>query len=278
MDQHRQETLLRMHEFYADEARHQRQMMWDTAKWFTPVLIGLAWLWIIYYTDKFHGHDDPYKALLLLLISTLGFLLSSASIMLLRSFYRANMKYITMYAKVEDELQVEPRRRSDKEFFLGDEHLNWYQYVSDRKNEDISPGDGHTSEKFVEKKTRDTLPTWLEEFCKGKKNPFTIYDLTRFVFYLFAVCFLSGVILIIVEVIEMPITRPHIGIIVTLIGTVLLAFSVRVKRQHDKELRKVADEAKQRHPGLTVPTETYIVRSFFWLGLLLVAVGAGLQW
>ncbi len=77
---------------------------------------------------------------------------------------------------------------------------------------------------------------------------------------------------------DLCITRQQIGLLLTIAGTVALAFSVRTKGQYEGELSKVVERAKKENPGLFVATETYIVRSLFWGGLMLVAVGALLQW
>ena len=74
------------------------------------------------------------------------------------------------------------------------------------------------------------------------------------------------------------ITRHQVGIILVIIGTALLAFSVRVKRQYEGEIGKVVDEIKKKDPDKIEPTETYIKRSLFWFGLLFIAVGSLLQW
>jgi dipeptide/tripeptide permease len=74
------------------------------------------------------------------------------------------------------------------------------------------------------------------------------------------------------------ITREQIGIILVIIGTLLLAFSVQVKRQYGNEARKAVDNAKLKDPGLFEPTESYIIRSMFWFGLLFIAVGSAFQW
>ena len=72
--------------------------------------------------------------------------------------------------------------------------------------------------------------------------------------------------------------REHIGIVLTIAGTVLLAFSVRIKRQYTGPMAKVADRLKEGNPDLIEPVETRIVRGMFWAGLASVAVGALLQW
>jgi hypothetical protein len=73
-------------------------------------------------------------------------------------------------------------------------------------------------------------------------------------------------------------TRQHIGILLTIAGTVLLARSVKVRRQYSGHMANVVDKLKGRDPDLVEPTETYIARGLFWRGLLLVAIGTGLQW
>jgi len=71
------------------------------------------------------------------------------------------------------------------------------------------------------------------------------------------------------------ITRQHLGIILTIIGTVFLAFSVRVTRQYKREMAKKVDRLKKDD---IEPTETSIILSLFWIGLGLVALGSALQW
>ena len=71
------------------------------------------------------------------------------------------------------------------------------------------------------------------------------------------------------------INRQHLGIIQTMIGTVFLAFSVRVTRQYKGEMAKEADRLKKDH---IEPAETSIIRRLFWIGLGLVALGSALQW
>jgi uncharacterized protein YpmB len=72
-------------------------------------------------------------------------------------------------------------------------------------------------------------------------------------------------------------TLQHLGIVLTIVGTILLAFSLRIKRQYSGDLAKVVDRAKRENDLLEM-TETYIVRWAFWLGLSCVAVGSALQW
>jgi hypothetical protein len=72
-------------------------------------------------------------------------------------------------------------------------------------------------------------------------------------------------------------TNHHIGIILTVIGTGFLAFSVRITRQYQGEMSKIADKLK-RGASFIEFTETTINRSLFWIGLGFVALGSALQW
>jgi len=73
-------------------------------------------------------------------------------------------------------------------------------------------------------------------------------------------------------------TINHIGIITVVIGTVFLAFSVKVKRQYQGDIANTVDRLKKENPELLEPTETSINPYLFWFGLFLVAVGSILQW
>ena len=74
------------------------------------------------------------------------------------------------------------------------------------------------------------------------------------------------------------ISRQQFGIILTIIGTIFLAFSVKMKRQYIEDMAKRVDDIKKKNPNLIEPTETYIVQWLFWLGLFFIAVGSMLQW
>ena len=75
-----------------------------------------------------------------------------------------------------------------------------------------------------------------------------------------------------------PLSRQHLGILLTIAGSVLLAFSVRVKRQYTGPMAKVVDNLKQQDHELVEPTEASIVRPLFWAGLSFIAAGSLLQW
>ena len=99
-----------MHEFYTQEARHQRSMMWETVKWFTPILAIIWGFWLRTFVTNY----DCLKLELTIILATLaivGFVLSICAIKLLRSFYKTNLIYITMFVKVQDELQFDSEER-----------------------------------------------------------------------------------------------------------------------------------------------------------------------
>jgi hypothetical protein len=70
----------------------------------------------------------------------------------------------------------------------------------------------------------------------------------------------------------------HIGIILTIIGTVCLAFSVKTETQYtaDKFMEDCLERA--RKDGKFVPTYTYIDKKVFYIGLACVGIGSLMQW
>ena len=44
-----QDLALKMHSFYANEAHQQRSMMWETVKWFSPLLTAIHTAWFLLY-------------------------------------------------------------------------------------------------------------------------------------------------------------------------------------------------------------------------------------
>ena len=71
----------------------------------------------------------------------------------------------------------------------------------------------------------------------------------------------------------------HLGILFTILGTVLLAFSVKTVHQYsgDRYMEEIV-ERFEKDSSFIVPTKTWIDRKLFWGGLLFVALGSGLQW
>jgi len=76
----------------------------------------------------------------------------------------------------------------------------------------------------------------------------------------------------------MFISTKHIGLILVVIGTVWLAFSLSVKRQYSGEMRKAVDKFKKNEKNLLELTEVKIDRFRFWIGLLFIAIGTIMQW
>ena len=74
------------------------------------------------------------------------------------------------------------------------------------------------------------------------------------------------------------ITRQQVGLLLTILGAIFLAFSVRTRSQYEGETAEAVKKAKKIDPSLFEPTETYIVRALFWGGLVLVSLGSLLQW
>ena len=118
------EILLQMHEFYSNEARHQRSMMWETVKWFTPILtliLGVLGKYLI----EYHNQMNIKIALLLTLISAFGIALCIIARGLIAMFYKTNLKYVTMFIKCEGDLEIDTDNRSDKRFFPQDSYITY---------------------------------------------------------------------------------------------------------------------------------------------------------
>ena len=130
----RQKILLSMHEFYRKEARHQRDMMWETVKWTTLILLGMYGFCAKYLSDfvLFGDNVDGYIALSFIMMTLAP---CAICIRLLSSFYESNLKYITMYAKVEDELCFDERvkRQKDRHIFVSDKWITWQGFREKRQ-------------------------------------------------------------------------------------------------------------------------------------------------
>jgi len=73
-------------------------------------------------------------------------------------------------------------------------------------------------------------------------------------------------------------TCQHIVIILTIIGTACLAFSVKPVQQYtgDKLMEDCVERAMK--DGKFVPTYTYIDKKMFCIGLACVGIGSLMQW
>jgi hypothetical protein len=181
------ETLLKMHEFYTQEARHQRSMMWETVKWFTPILAIIWGFWL----RTFVTYYDCLQLKLTIVLATLaivGFFLSICAIKLLRSFYKTNLIYITMFVKVQDELQFDSEERLAQDSYRDDECITYKPYRKDRY------------EKFesAEQFANEVASRSWKQICRrifdliedDEIGPGTMFVWMYAVFFLFAVMFL----------------------------------------------------------------------------------------
>jgi hypothetical protein len=73
------------------------------------------------------------------------------------------------------------------------------------------------------------------------------------------------------------VTFPRVGILLNLVGALLLAFSVSVRRQYEGDLTAYVDQLLQHKPGRMEPTETRIHRHRLRWGGIVMAVGSVLQ-
>jgi hypothetical protein len=127
--QGRQNVLLKMHEFYSQEARHQRAMMWETVKWSSIIIAAITGALVHFLPDylKSYGKNE---ALIIFNLSFVGWFTCMVCVSLIRSFYKTNLKYITMFSKVEDDLEFD--LRFNRKFFPKDEYFTWNHYRENR--------------------------------------------------------------------------------------------------------------------------------------------------
>lgn len=145
----KKEVLLKKYEFYTQEARHQRMMMWETAKWFAAIVVGLT-AFSGQFLIRFYNISSPTVDDAIIPIILFGpiSLISITCIFLIISFYRTNLIYISMIAKVEEELGFDGRNiKKLRKTFRLDDNITWNKYKEDREKE------YEKSEKFVEEKS-----------------------------------------------------------------------------------------------------------------------------
>lgn len=126
------DILLKMHDYYSQESRNQWSMMWQASRWFVLVLglfVGIM------FQEKFN--TDLKK--LFFILPVLGYVISLICLILIRSFYKTNLVYISMIAKTEDELRF--NKRKIKCSFPNDVFITWQNYIDDRHKK--------SSEEFV---------------------------------------------------------------------------------------------------------------------------------
>jgi hypothetical protein len=189
MDAIRKEILLSMHKFYSDGSNRELTMMWETVKWFTPILTLIAG-GIVKYSVDFLACKNGNLAIAIIACSFFGLLLSTLANFLLEKFYRVNMQYVTMYVKVEDELDFDKRQIAIRHYYLDDEFITWKGYIEERT-------DNATGANVVVKQVN------LATFGANKKFPYiisqnaSICNYMKLVFFLFILFFALMILFVI---------------------------------------------------------------------------------
>jgi hypothetical protein len=71
----------------------------------------------------------------------------------------------------------------------------------------------------------------------------------------------------------------HWGILLIILGTGFLAFSVKTRTKYDNDQQlKEALRRSEKYDSWVEPNKTWIDKRLFWTGLICVAVGSLLQW
>lgn len=165
MDDERKRILWRLHKYYTEEARHQRSMMWQTAKWFILILgvvFGATFTAIL----KQYDVSNSAPAWILLVPIGIGYLVSLTCITLIWSFYKTNLINLSTFAKIEDEIDFD--RRAKISIFKNDPFFTWQVYRASRHQTSCS-------QDFVQ--------------INLKCSPRHMHTLISFVFALFAIAF-----------------------------------------------------------------------------------------
>lgn len=244
-DDHRKTLLLKMHEFYSNEAKHQRTMMWDTVKWFTPVLTALYGAWFYLYKN----FDYEWGVIL----AGGGIILSLICLNLLSTFYKSNLIYLSMFIKIEDELDCD-KRLGEKTFFHNDNQITYERYREGRLK--------HSS---------------ALSFVNYNFNRGTMHYSMQYVFYLFILGFLSAFWLGLWNQIgskNLDIWTNIISVVFGLLGAYLLAFSLRIKTQYSKDL---VEMIRATDKELLILTEVSQRHKLFWWGFTFVTIAALIQ-
>jgi hypothetical protein len=189
----RKEKLYHMHVFYAQSQRHQLSMMWETVKWFTPILTLIAGGWTKLFIDNFLPCYKSGVGFLLIALSLFGITLSFFSMKLLKSFYRTNLKYVTSLGKIEEELDFDARKES-RNYYSDDKYITWKGYINHR-----------TGLKRY-RNNRDKKESWSSEMLINDQlsvkwyhfKNYSIFNWMRWVFLLFIIAFSIAAIIVII--------------------------------------------------------------------------------
>jgi hypothetical protein len=179
----RKDILINMHQYYANSQNHQLSMMWETVKWFTPILTLISGGLVTLYINKFLPSHNSDIGLLLIICSLGGFLLAFIAILLLKRFYTVNMRYVTMLAKTEEEMDFDKRTKTPREYYPADDYITWQGYRQHRTGKRLAE---------AKKSSEITSKIVVEDQLKVKMsdlNRASIYNYMKLFFYLFMVFF-----------------------------------------------------------------------------------------
>ncbi len=165
MEDDRKVTLRELHGYYTEEARHQRSMMWETAKWFILILgvvFGATFTGIL----NQYNPNNNVPAWILLIPIVAGYIISLICITLISSFYKTNLISLSTLIKIEDELDFDDRTTFPS--FRNDKFITWQDYRASRQQT-------HCSQDFVQNNLKYSVRR--------------MHTLISFVFALFAIAF-----------------------------------------------------------------------------------------
>jgi undecaprenyl pyrophosphate phosphatase UppP len=208
MEDERKVTLRELHGFYAEEARHQRSMMWETAKWFILILgvvFGATFTGIL----NQYGPNSAVPAWILLIPRVIGYIISLTCITLISSFYKTNLISLSTFIKIEDELGFGGRTTFSS--FGNDKFITWQGYRVRREQTACS-------QDFIQNNLKYSLRR--------------MHTLISFVFALFAIAF---VVLTFPILTKANILDGWIVILTVAIYSLLFLFACLVLR----EIRKI---------------------------------------
>lgn len=135
MSDDRKETLKKLHDYYTEEARHQRSMMWETARWFILIL-GLVFGATFTAILKQYEPNNYVPAWILLVPIGIGYIVSLTCITLISSFYKTNLISLSAFIKIEDELDFDARTTFSS--FRNDKFITWQGYRASRQQTSCS--------------------------------------------------------------------------------------------------------------------------------------------
>jgi hypothetical protein len=105
-------------------------MMWETVKWGTLIFVVLAGICVKLFSDFLKDYNLGDAGIVIILFALIMVTCKVCKI-LLKKFYETNLMYISMFAKVEDELDFDKRTRTT--FFKNDKFITHEQWRKERQ-------------------------------------------------------------------------------------------------------------------------------------------------